>query len=160
VSLATVDAQLESLDTLDGVDTLMLFVAEDERPLQGMAGYTDWRLCGHLSRLLLARFFTGAKEDAVLLPADRRVKADRIMVAGLGPRSELGASSVGEALQRAARMLNKAGTKGVALEIPGLGQLDDETRARLLTKVFLPELKANRVVVLAEKPLGRLLSAG
>jgi hypothetical protein len=158
VNLVALDPALESLDTLEGVDTLMLFVGEDERPLRGVAGYTDWRMCGKLSQLLVDNFFTGAMGDSVLLPSANRVRVGRIMVAGLGSLRDLSPSVAGEALKSAAQKLNKVQTEGVALEIPGAGLLDEETRARLLTQVFVPEFKGQRVALLAEKSVARLVT--
>ena len=85
-SLTLHDLSLETLDGLSGVDTLCLFVAVDERPLSGVSGYCDWRLCGQLSRLLVDGFFTGAADDSVLLPTNGRMGPGRIVVFGLGRR--------------------------------------------------------------------------
>ncbi|HEY1333477.1 MAG TPA: peptidase M17, partial [Myxococcaceae bacterium] len=57
-AVTTVPLTLDALDPLP-VDTVCLFVSEDERPLGGAAGFVDWRLCGQLSRLLVDGFFKG-----------------------------------------------------------------------------------------------------
>ena len=72
MNVTTHEIGFESLDGLTGVDSLCVFVSEDERPLEGVAGYLDWRLCGQLSRVLIQKFFTGehaafSKEAADLL---------------------------------------------------------------------------------------------
>ena len=79
---------------LGGVDALCLFVAEDDRPLPSTAGYVDWRLCGALSRVLKAGFFTGAKDDWLLLPSDGKLAVPRIFVVGLGARKRLDAGAL------------------------------------------------------------------
>jgi hypothetical protein len=153
-----VDLDLESLDALEGVDTVLLFVRQDERPLQGLAGFLDWRMCGAVSRLLVDNFFQGTAGEALLLPTDGRVPPSRIMVVGLGRREEVSAQMVEEALKAAAVRLNKAQVQGVAMEPPGAGSLDDETRAKLLSSSFVPEFTGQRLTILAERALGRFFA--
>ena len=50
---------MEAVDQADA-EALCLFVAADERPLTGLAGLADWRLCGRLSRMLRSGIVTGA----------------------------------------------------------------------------------------------------
>ncbi|MFZ5468973.1 MAG: M17 family peptidase N-terminal domain-containing protein [Myxococcota bacterium] len=153
MNVSTHDISLETLDTLTEVDSLCLFIGEDERPLSGIAGFFDWRLCGGLSRVLRQRFFTGAQGDRLLLPTDGRVAMGRVFAVGLGKAASLSVEALGEALAGAARMLNKANVQGVALELPGEGRLDDAVRAEAFSQRFRPEFKGARVALLAEKPL-------
>jgi hypothetical protein len=159
VNISTHDIGLESLDALSGVDSLCLFVSEDERPLKGTSGFADWRLCGALSRVLLRGFFTGAPNDWLLLPAKERIPVARIFVAGLGKSQQLTASGLGEALSAAAKTLSRAKADGVALEVPGAGTLDENSRAAALKQAFLSEFRGSRVAVFSDKPLARLLGA-
>jgi hypothetical protein len=159
VSVTTYDIGLEGLDALAGVDALCLFVAEDDRPLPGTAGYVDWRLCGSLSRVLKGGFFSGTKEDWLLLPSDGRVPIGRIFAVGLGPRKNLDAASLGRAMANAAQVLAKAHVESVALEIPGGGKVDEAAQAEALQQHFLPAFKGKRVTVLADKALAKLLPA-
>lgn len=148
---------LEGLDSVGNVDSLCLFVAEDERPLRGIAGYVDWRLSGRLSEVLLDGFFTGVPSDWLLVPSSGRLTASRIFVAGLGPSTNLNASTLGEALHGVAQRLARAKVKAVALEIPGIGRVDDSIRASALVHQFAPEFKGSEILIFAEKPLARLL---
>jgi hypothetical protein len=157
VSLSTHEIGFEGLDELTGVDSLCLFVPEDERPLQGAAGFADWRLCGALSRVLMAGFFTGAPEDCLLLPSGGRLVTPRVFVVGVGPRQRLTADALGRALTFAARMLTRAKVEGVALELPGAGVLEDSVRAWALVNQFVPEFKGQQVAVLGDKGFARHL---
>ncbi len=67
------------------VDLAVLPVWTDERPLQGFTGYMDWRMSGRLSDLIRTRFCDGEKGQSVLLPGERRLPADRLVLVGLGP---------------------------------------------------------------------------
>lgn len=157
MNVSTYEIGLEGLDALAGVDALCLFVAEDDRPLPGTAGYVDWRLCGALSRVLKQGFFTGVKSDWLLLPSDGRIPIPRIFAVGLGARKTLDASALGAALANAAQVLDKAKVESVALELPGSGQVDEAAQAQALQQHFLAAFKGKRVTVLADKALAKLL---
>ncbi len=157
MSVTAYDIGFEGLDSLSGVDALCLFVAEDDRPLPGTAGYVDWRLCGSLSRVLKGGFFTGVKDDWLLLPSDGRLPFPRVFVVGLGPRKALSRESLGDALASAARVLAKARVDSVALEIPGGAQVDETAQAEALKQHFLPGFKGKQVAILADKALAKLL---
>jgi leucyl aminopeptidase len=158
VSISTWDISLESLDALGGFESLCLFVAEDERPLRGAAGYVDWRMCGALSRVLRENFFTGGEQDSLLLPTGGRFPASRIFVLGLGRSSKLDADALGRALGRAAETLTRARAESVAVELPGESTLDDGVRAGALKAQFLPRMGKTKVAVLGGRALQRLLA--
>jgi hypothetical protein len=157
VSVTAHDIGFEGLDALAGVDALCLFVAEDDRPLPGTAGYVDWRLCGSLSRVLKKGFFTGVKDDWLLLPSEGRLPFPRVFAVGLGRRESLDREALGQVLASAAKVLAKAKVESVALEIPGGVKLDEAAQASALQQHFLPGFKGKQVAVLADKALAKLL---
>jgi hypothetical protein len=158
VSLTTHELGFESLDEVKAADALCVFVAEDERPLEGAAGFADWRLCGGLSRALRGGFFIGAQDDCLLMPSRGRIAMRRIFVIGIGLARELDADRLGRALARAARVLRLAKVEGVALDVPGARTLAESTRAAALLNQFIPEFRGGHVAVLSDKGLLRLLS--
>lgn len=81
--------RLERLDEVT-LDALALPIFEDERPLRGLAGEVDWRLCGLLSRWILRGRVTGAVGERVLLPPGRRLAVEKLFLFGLGPRGAFG----------------------------------------------------------------------
>ncbi len=157
MSLTAHDVSFDGLDSLTGVDSLCLFVPEDVRPLQGTAGFVDWRLCGALSRVMVANFFVGQAKDTLLLPAEGKVPVERIFAVGVGRSSALTEESLGEALAIAAEMLNRAKVQGVALELPGGPGLDEAARVKVLQERFVPAFKGGQISVIAEKSAWRLL---
>lgn len=159
MNLTTHEIGFASLDGMPGVDSLCLFVAEDERPLRGTAGYVDWRMCGALSRVLRGGFFTGSSGDCLLIPTEGRIAMSRIFAIGIGERQRFGTEALGEVLSNAAGVLTKAQVATVALEIPGAGAVDESTRAASLVKQFLPAFKGGRVAVLSERSVARLLNS-
>jgi len=65
------------------VDTFVVPIPTNERPLRGTAGWLDWRLCGRISEEILSKNLTGATHEAVLLPAGPPLGA-RLMLLGIG----------------------------------------------------------------------------
>lgn len=157
MSLSIHEIGFDSLDHISGVDALCLFVAEDERPLRGTAGYVDWRLCGKLSRILIDRFFTGASGDCLLVPSGGRIAMDRIFAVGIGNQDSFGLEALSQVMARTARMLSAAQVGAVALEIPGNGKMEGPARAAALLNEFVPAF-AGHVAVLSDKGVSRLLS--
>ena len=79
---------LQALDSLD-VDGLVISLTTDERPLPGLAGFLDWRLCGEVSRFLLDNQFTGELGEKVLSIASGRIPAKRIFYIGWGSSKDI-----------------------------------------------------------------------
>jgi Cytosol aminopeptidase family, N-terminal domain len=151
-SVNTVPLTLDALDPLP-VDTLCLFVSEDERPLRGAAGFADWRLCGQLSRLLVDGFFRGTRGESLLLPSNGRIGAPRLVVLGLGPGGEaLHPGVLRSALSQAADVLNRARVDSVALELPGRGAMPAPERTSAFNEAFAPAFRGARVTLLADGP--------
>ncbi len=151
-AVSTVPLSLDALDPLP-VDTLCLFVTEDERPLTGAAGYVDWRLCGQLSRLLVDGFFKGTRGESLLLPSNGRIGPPRVVILGLGPGGEaLHPGTLRGALSQAADVLNRAGADSIAVELPGRGALPAEDRSSAFQEAFVPAFRGARVTLLSDGP--------
>ena len=154
-------AQEPSLEALDGLldcDAVCLFVAEDDRPLSGAAGFVDWRLGGGLSRVLQQGFFVGAVDDRLLFPTSGNLPMPRIFVIGVGPEASVDAARLGKLLEGAAAMLKKAGVGSVALALPKAASLGDEARVEALKRHFMPGFGNGPVTILAERGVRALLN--
>ena len=123
-------------------DTIVLPVPTDERPLRGDAGQLDWRICARISRLLVSGTASGARGEAVLLPAPRPLGATRILLVGLGPSAKL----EGRQLQRAfALMASKLALLRAPVSLLALpGAVDLELDAELLVRGCVQTLSALR----------------
>ena len=149
-TVSSVPLALEALDPLP-VDTVCLFVPEDERPLTGASGYVDWRLCGQLSRLLVDGFFQGSRGESLLLPSSGRIGAPRVVVLGLGPGGEaLHPGVLRSALSQAADVLNRVRVDSVAMELPGRSAVSAQERTSAFDEAFVPAFRGTRVTLLAE----------
>ncbi len=90
----------------------------DQRPLRGGAGLADWRLCGWLSRLLLASRAIGEPGEALLVPTQGRLRAPRLLLVGLGARARFGAEAHRSAVQVSLQRLLDLGAGSAALDLP------------------------------------------
>jgi hypothetical protein len=108
-----------SLPVLDGLDveTLVFLVPEDERPLQGALGLLDWRMCGWLSQQIQDGVVTGKRGEWVLTHPNGRVPAARLVLVGVGSKSDLQPQLAGVLTLLAERVV-KAGCTKVVLGAP------------------------------------------
>jgi Cytosol aminopeptidase family, N-terminal domain len=159
MSLSAVEPSLEAVDALDGVDALCLVIAQDDRPLQGAAGFVDWRLCGGLSKLLVEAFFEGKPREQVLFPAVGLLKVSRVFAVGAGPSGALDAAGLGAALEHAAHTLARAGVSSTALVLPLCPKVDDVARAEAIKQRFVRPFGPGPLVVFADRNLKAALGA-
>ena len=115
-------------------DLALLPVWSDVRPLQGMAGFLDWRWGGHLSALMRAGLCTGRDGERVLMPGGRGRLADRLVLFGLGPLAEFGDLRARPHAQALVSLARDVGARDVLLALP---EADPEggADARLLEAV-------------------------
>lgn len=156
MSLTTHELGFEALDQIAQVDALCVFVSEDERPLRGAAGLVDWRLCGRLSRVLEDGFFTGTKDDALLLPTDGQLYVPRVFAVGLGKLRGLDQAGLRQAFKTAANTLTRAKMSKVAIDVPSVQSLSDEARANAVRESFLTAYQGE-VALFCDKGLARLI---
>src|SRR5512138_627060 len=98
---------LPAIDALE-VDALALFVGP-ERPLQGLAGFADWRLCGLISRVIREGSYRPDTGEALLLPSGGRIAVPRIFCLGLPSYPADEASFAAEA-RRLCTVMHRAGS--------------------------------------------------
>ena len=136
--------------TLEAVDqaqaeSLCLFVGEDERPLQGLAGLVDWRLAGGLSRFLRSGLVTGKSGDALLTMTGPRLGFEKLFIFGMGPGGQP-EEEIATRLAEGLRKLGAAGVRGAAFDLPvgisvnvGVRTLLDERDGPSRAFVFGPD---------------------
>jgi hypothetical protein len=117
-------------------DVVVVFFFETDRPLLGAAGRADWRLCGQLSRLILAGKLSGAAGEAVLVPTAGGLAAPLLVGLGLGSRSVFDADACEglghDAVERALRL--RAKTVALPLADPRAGDLDLQEHLEALVR--------------------------
>lgn len=113
-----VAASLESLDTLQTELIVLPFFA-DERPLRGPSALLDWRLCGSLSRKLMAGYLDGRLGDKGLIAGPTKLKADALLMVGLGPSDAFDAEVAKASNAMIADTLRSSKVTTVAIALPG-----------------------------------------
>jgi hypothetical protein len=150
VRLSFADTGFAALDALEGVDAGCLFVCEDERPLKGMAGCIDWRLCGMLSRLLQEGRFIGSLGDALLFAGFGRLRPERLFCFGGGRQGMLQRDSFAKLVRKACEALSLAGAQAFVTELPPVAQLDETERARVFLQEGATRFRGRAIVLLGD----------
>jgi hypothetical protein len=147
---------LPAIDGLD-VDALAVFVGP-ERPLQGFAGFADWRLCGAISRAIRGGVFEARPGEALLLPSGGRVAAPRIFAFGLS-QVPLAPEAFLHAARTACEALARAGSDAFATSMPPLAGGDGALAAKLWIEASLVRPVKRQVVLGEARALQRDLTA-
>lgn len=113
-----VPPDLRRFDLLKSEAMALGFFA-DERPLRGALGLVDWRLCGFLSRQLMAGRARGERGEVLLVPARGRLALEKVFVFGLGRRDDFDPPALDAVLQRMFAVLGGAQIRSSVLAIPG-----------------------------------------
>ena len=118
MSFSMLKLGLDSLDELD-CDTLVAYHFAEERPLKGLAGFVDWRMKGWLSKQVLHGHASGRPRETLLTPGKRQFPVSRLMMVGLGVRTEFTPDVYRAVCLSTLRALIRLPSRSFALEIPG-----------------------------------------
>jgi hypothetical protein len=94
----------------------------DERPLQGLAGYIDWRSCGMLSRLVRSGWWSGAAGEALLMPTRVGLPVERLVLVGLGDSRDVTPTNAGTSIAAVVDVAHRLRPRSVLMAMPGLAQ--------------------------------------
>jgi hypothetical protein len=108
----------KSLDLLQSEGIMAPFFS-DERPLSGVLGLIDWRLCGFVSRMIQQGIVSGAAGESVLVPLRPRLLVDKLFLFGLGPEQEFDDTRLRAATERMLAVGTRARMRAMALVLPG-----------------------------------------
>ncbi|HEX9402713.1 MAG TPA: peptidase M17 [Anaeromyxobacter sp.] len=147
---------LAAIDGLD-VDALAVFVGP-ERPLQGFAGFADWRLCGAISRAIRNGLFQAHDGEALLLPSGGRVAPARVFCFGL-PDGPLAPEGFLHAARTVCEALARAGSEAFATAMPPLTGGDAALAAKLWLEASLVRPVRRQVLLGEARALQRDLTA-
>lgn len=109
---------IEALDEIE-CEALAMPFFEDERPLRGMLGMVDWRLCGFISRMIIRGRIDGSLGEAILLPGRPHLNVDKLFLFGLGPEPAWSERLAEEVTERMLITLAAAAARTSALTLPG-----------------------------------------
>lgn len=128
---------LLALDNLSA-DAMALFCWEDIRPLKGVLGLVDWRVCGAISRAIETEMFHGVVGETLLLPAPKRLGVGNLFVFGLGLRAQWSPEKFAQACAHAQHVLSQAQSLHACWSTPAcLGDVRvEQTFVQLATQQF------------------------
>ncbi len=108
----------QSLDELQ-TEIIVLPFFSDERPLRGAAGLIDWRLCGALTRKLMAGYLDGSFGEKALVTGPPKLRSEGLLLVGLGESTAFDTRVAHEACALIAEALTEAKVSTAALVLPG-----------------------------------------
>ena len=144
--IETAELGLPTIDALD-VDALAVFVGA-ERPLQGLAGFADWRLCGLLSRAIRDGSYRPETGEALLLPPGGRIAVPRLFCFGL-PTPPRDAIAYAAAVTRLCQVMHKVRLPAWAGALPDVDPGVVPGAARIFLQALLP-VAPRRLVLLGD----------
>jgi hypothetical protein len=165
VRIEVAELGLAAVDALR-TDAIALFVGP-ERPLQGLAGFVDWRLCGAISRAIRAGSYGPEAGEALLLPTSGRLTVPRLFCFGLAEAPLVGAA-LEEACERICAAMERAGSSAYAAALPphlavmqpaaARAWLEASLRHRVTRQVLLGDPRGlHRDLVQAREALGAVV---
>lgn len=110
--------ELRKLDLL-GTEVVASTLASDERPPHGLTGLLDFRLAGRISRLIHSGFATGTVGEVLLVPGKPKLPFDKIVLFGIGKRSEFNDPVFHAVLNKMLRTLSGLRARTAVVELPG-----------------------------------------
>lgn len=144
----------------------------DQQPLRGGAGRVDWRLCGLVSDQILAERIHGKRGEAILIPSSGQMRANNIMLVGLGSRSKYKLTGVTKVVEDVVARAVKLACPSLAMAplglagdeyprcaeailagaVAGFGASESSIRIRMV----LPQAEINRSAQATEAAIGAL----
>jgi hypothetical protein len=134
MDLSFLEPNLRRLYDAEAAEVCACSIWSDERPARGFAALIDWRLGGRLSALLKSGFVTGAAGERLLVPGKPHVPFEKVLIVGLGARSQFDEDAFREAVLGIARTLAGLRVRRAVVELPGrANDAIDPERAVTLT---------------------------
>lgn len=140
-------------ENIDKINTeLVVFMHyEDDKPFTELLGLVDWRVNGRISRFVQDKGYEGKPKEMLLLPSESRLKADQVLIVGLGKRENFHQDHINQVLDFFLQKVEDKRTESVCFSLSELLQSQFEWRNAvrlLLTKLL--DCKHIKEVILRE----------
>ena len=111
---------LESTEPVEQIraEVLTLFHTEDEPVPRGRLGWVDWILLSAVARLRARGKFSGQRGATALFTPEHKLKAERVLVVGLGSCTDLSMTALYRLSYQSAQAILAMGCTSIALELP------------------------------------------
>lgn len=118
MEVSFVPPDLRRLDRLK-TEAISLPAFEDDRPPVGALGLVDWRLCGRVSKLIVRNQLTAARGEVVMVPARPRLTFEKVLIHGLGARSDFDLALFDRTVESMLGTLTKIRVRASVIALPG-----------------------------------------
>jgi hypothetical protein len=127
-------------------EVLVFFQVEDEPAPRGRLGRLDWILLSVVSRLRARGKFSGERGANVLLAAYPKLKAERVLVMGLGRRADLSHTALYRLSYQTAQTVLDLRCSQITLDLPVrfFPEEPPERLRRAFLEGFTAELRRGR----------------
>jgi hypothetical protein len=98
---------------------LVLFRFMEMKPLAGVTSLVDWRLLGHLSKLMIDGFFSGECGETLLMPMGHRLAHKHLLLFGLGERSGFGREGFERGVSQMFDTARRLDRRDLVMALPG-----------------------------------------
>jgi len=153
--------ELRALDDTPA-DLLVLVTFADERPLEGLTGLVDWRLCGAISSWKLDGLVAGAYGEQLLYPTNGRLSHPRLLLLGLGRRAEHRSDRAFAVARQVLATAAGLAVTSLTIGLLGLDQLASplERTGSTLVSILREASALQRVSLVADPKQQRLVKEG
>ena len=103
-------------------DILLAYLYAGERPLKGETGRVDWWLEGRISHLIISGWIRGEFNEQLLSNPGGRIKADRVLLTGLGPPERFTAERYRALTNFLGSVIARLGLHSLVTPLPGFHQ--------------------------------------
>lgn len=100
-------------------DVVVLFRFGEMKPLAGVTSLIDWRLLGHLSKVIIEGFFLGEGGETLLMPLGPRLPQKHLLLFGIGERSGFDQETYQRAVSRMFDTTRDLGCRDIVMALPG-----------------------------------------
>lgn len=127
---------LRRLD-LAGTEVLVAGLSTDERPLHGLVGLVDWRLCGKVSSALESGFASGRRGEVLMVPGRPKLSFDKVVLFGIGPLKDFSEHVYRAVIEQVLATLEGLRARSAVVELPGrhFGAIAPERAADILLEL-------------------------
>ena len=116
--------QLATTPWTEAAGDWLIVALPDSFELSGAVGTLNDAVSGQIARLRESKDFTGKAAETIAIPALAGIRAQRLLLVGLGPREKVNDASLHKAIVTAARTVSAKKTDRIALALPDLGLAD------------------------------------
>jgi hypothetical protein len=117
-TISFISPTLRRLET-SPTSVVALFRFKEMKPLADFVSLMDWRLYGHLSRMIIEGFFKGDGFEQLLMPLGRHLPQDYLLLTGLGRREGFDKQVFQESVALTLDTVERLGTRDIAVVLPG-----------------------------------------